>query len=72
MAIFLTGSTGYIGAHIAANLLQNFGAPINVLVRAKDAGYSNLDWIRRDPDLEILHGHPEFERMFPAAKSTNA
>ena len=37
MAIFLTGSTGYIGAHIAANLLQNFGAPINVLVRAKDA-----------------------------------
>jgi len=37
VAIFLTGSTGYIGAHIAANLLQNFGAPINVLVRAKDA-----------------------------------
>ncbi len=36
MAIFLTGSTGYIGSHIAANLLQNFGAPINVLVRAKD------------------------------------
>ncbi len=36
MAIFLTGSTGYIGAHIAANLLQNFGAPINVLVRAHD------------------------------------
>jgi len=37
VAIFLTGSTGYIGAHIAANLLHNFGAPINVLVRAKDA-----------------------------------
>jgi len=36
VAIFLTGSTGYIGAHIAANLLQNFGAPINVLVRAHD------------------------------------
>jgi hypothetical protein len=45
---------------------------LEALVRAKDAGYSNLDWIRRDPDLEILHGHPEFERMFPAAKSTNA
>jgi thioester reductase-like protein len=37
VAIFLTGSTGYIGAHVAANLLQNFGAPVNVLVRAKDA-----------------------------------
>ena len=37
MAIFLTGSTGYIGAHVAANLLQVYGAPINVLVRARDA-----------------------------------
>ena len=36
MAIFLTGSTGYIGAHVAANLLQTYGAPINVLVRARD------------------------------------
>lgn len=36
MAIFLTGSTGYIGAHVAANLLQTYGAPINVLVRARN------------------------------------
>ncbi|HEY1801062.1 MAG TPA: SDR family oxidoreductase [Terriglobales bacterium] len=36
MAIFLTGSTGYIGAHVAANLLQQHGAALNVLVRAKD------------------------------------
>jgi len=36
VAIFLTGSTGYIGAHVAANLLRDFGAPINVLVRARD------------------------------------
>lgn len=37
MAIFLTGSTGYIGAHVAANLLNDYGAPLNVLVRARDA-----------------------------------
>src|SRR6202451_1615662 len=37
MAIFLTGSTGYIGAHVAANLLRDHGAALNVLVRAKDA-----------------------------------
>jgi thioester reductase-like protein len=37
MAIFLTGSTGYIGAHVAANLLRD-GASLNVLVRARDAG----------------------------------
>ena len=36
MAIFLTGSTGYIGAHVAANLLQNYGAPLNLLVRARE------------------------------------
>ena len=35
MAIFLTGSTGYIGAHVAANLLDAHGAALNVLVRAK-------------------------------------
>ena len=36
MAIFLTGSTGYIGAHVAANLLDQHGASLNVLVRARD------------------------------------
>ncbi len=36
MAIFLTGSTGYIGAHVAANLLRDHGAALNVLVRAGD------------------------------------
>jgi thioester reductase-like protein len=36
MAIFLTGSTGYIGAHVAANLLRDHGASLNVLVRATD------------------------------------
>ena len=36
MAIFLTGSTGYIGAHVAANLLREHGAALNVLVRARD------------------------------------
>jgi len=37
VAIFLTGATGYIGAHVAANLLEQHQAPLNVLVRARDA-----------------------------------
>ena len=37
MAIFLTGSTGYIGAHVAANLLDQHGASLNLLIRARDA-----------------------------------
>ena len=36
MAIFLTGSTGYIGAHVTANLLEQHGASLNLLVRARD------------------------------------
>jgi thioester reductase-like protein len=37
MAIFITGSTGYLGAHVAANLLRASKEPLNLLVRAKDA-----------------------------------
>lgn len=36
MAIFLTGSTGYIGAHIASILLDNHSDRLNLLVRAKN------------------------------------
>ncbi len=42
MAIFLTGSTGYIGAHVAANLLDGHGASLNVLVRARDPREAQL------------------------------
>ncbi len=36
MALFLTGSTGYIGAHVLANLLERSGDRVNLLVRAKN------------------------------------
>jgi long-chain acyl-CoA synthetase len=35
VAILLTGSTGYIGAHIASNLLADRRASLNLLVRSK-------------------------------------
>ena len=35
MAIFLTGSTGYVGAHVAALMLENHKDNLNLLVRAK-------------------------------------
>lgn len=35
MAIFITGATGYIGAHVTANLLQRYGDSLNLLVRAR-------------------------------------
>ncbi|MGB7153748.1 MAG: SDR family oxidoreductase, partial [Candidatus Acidiferrales bacterium] len=36
MAIFVTGSTGYIGAHIVANLFDECGESLNLLLRAKN------------------------------------
>jgi thioester reductase-like protein len=36
VAIFLTGSTGYIGAHVTANLLEGYSGSLNLLVRARD------------------------------------
>jgi thioester reductase-like protein len=42
VAIFLTGSTGYIGAHVASNLLEGHGAALNLLVRARDPREAEL------------------------------
>ncbi len=36
MAILITGSTGYIGAHIVAGLLEGYSDALNLLIRAKD------------------------------------
>jgi TolB-like protein/Tfp pilus assembly protein PilF len=35
------------------------------LRKAWEAGFIDADWVRRDPDLALLHGDPEFERMYP-------
>jgi non-specific serine/threonine protein kinase len=36
---------------------------LEMLRRARAAGYVNTDWIRRDPDLACLHGEPDFEKL---------
>ncbi len=58
MAIFLTGSTGYIGAHVAANLLDGHSASLNLLVRARDAEDAQLRLWR------ALQMHMEFSRFY--------
>jgi non-specific serine/threonine protein kinase len=35
------------------------------LKKAWDAGFKDADWARRDPDLALLHGDPEFECLYP-------
>src|SRR4030095_200020 len=36
MAIFLTGSTGYLGSYLATGLFRGYRDPLNLLVRAKN------------------------------------
>ena len=40
---------------------------LDALGKAWRAGFRDADWVRRDPDLEILRGDPEFERLYPAS-----
>ena len=69
MAIFLTGSTGYIGAHVAANLLDTHAASLNLLIRAKDAEEAALRlWnaIQLHLDFPRFYEHLQTRiRIFP-------
>ncbi len=38
---------------------------LDALKKSWGAGYKERDWVRRDPDLAILRGDPEFEKLFP-------
>jgi non-specific serine/threonine protein kinase len=38
---------------------------VAAIQKAWDAGFRDPDWARRDPDLALLHGDPEFERLYP-------
>jgi thioester reductase-like protein len=58
VAIFLTGSTGYIGAHVAANLLDGSGASLNLLIRARDPHEAGVRLWR------ALQLHMDFPRFY--------
>ena len=44
-------------------LLNKRAEALEHLKKAWDAGYVNLDWAARDPDLACLHDDPEFQRL---------
>jgi tetratricopeptide (TPR) repeat protein len=43
---------------------------LDALRKAWEAGSKDAVWTRRDPDLLILHGDPEFERLYPEAPAS--
>jgi tetratricopeptide (TPR) repeat protein len=40
---------------------------LEMLKKAKTAGYANLDWVKRDPDLVCVHDEPEFQQLFTSS-----
>ncbi len=46
-------------------LLKKKPEALDALRKAWDAGYTDAEWARRDPDLALLHDDPEFERLYP-------
>jgi serine/threonine protein kinase len=46
-------------------LMEKKAEAIDTLRKAWEAGFKDSTWARRDPDLGILQGDPEFERLYP-------
>lgn len=52
----------------AAALLGDRDEALDRLRRSVDYGWTDWDWMAKDPDLESLHGDPEFEAIVAEAK----
>ena len=48
-------------------MLSRSSEALDALRKAHAAGFTDAIWARRDPDLAVLHGEPEFERLYPPA-----
>jgi TolB-like protein/cytochrome c-type biogenesis protein CcmH/NrfG len=45
---------------------------LDLLRKARDTGFPNLDWAARDPDLACLHDDPEFQALLNSKSVRNA
>ena len=69
LAITLRANEASILYNAACNycLLKRKPEALDALRKAWEAGFKDAIWARRDPDLVLLHGEPEFDRMYPVS-----
>jgi Flp pilus assembly protein TadD len=67
LAVTLRANEASILYNVACvySLLKKKTEALDALRQAWEAGSKDAVWARRDPDLLLLHGEPEFERMYP-------
>jgi len=62
-------ATVLYNAACAFCMMNKKAEAMDAIRKAWDAGFHDADWARRDPDLAILHGDPEFEKLYPEPPS---
>jgi len=72
LAMTLRANEASILYNAACNycLLKTKQQALEALRKAWEAGFKDSIWARRDPDLTLLHGEPEFDRLYPPSEST--
>jgi non-specific serine/threonine protein kinase len=67
LAIFLrpNEATVLYNAACAFCLMQKKPEALDAIRKACEAGFKDAVWARRDPDLALLRGDPEFDRLYP-------
>lgn len=67
LAITLRGNEATVlyNAACVFCLLKKKSDALETIQKAWEAGFKDADWARRDPDLALLHGDPEFQKLYP-------
>src|SRR6516162_1271591 len=73
LAMTLRANEASILYNAACNycLLKTKAEALDALKKAWEAGFKDAIWARRDPDLALVHGDPEFHRLYPGSAAAH-
>ena len=63
-----TNPTAHYNLACSLALTKRNGAALRALRQAIALGYTDLDWMQQDPDLDALKRHPEFVALLSRLK----